>query len=333
MKHDYDFDPTYGYDLDALLQVGAPDAPADFEAFWRETYEQAMAVPPRPTVTQIDQTDRLTVYEVDFDSWGGVRLGGWLTVPREGDVMRGIVFGHGYGGRDKPDLNVPGPPAAVLFPCIRGFHRSAKPDLPSTAARHVIHGIKSRETYLHRGSVADVWAAASALVELYPGAADCLDFIGGSFCGGIGALALPWDDRFRRAALRVPSFGNHPLRVTLPCRGSGEAVRAYIRHHSADAVLDVLAYFDAAVAARWLEKPTLCQCALFDPKVPPPGQFAVYNCLAGARSMLVRKAGHFDYPEQAEEDRMLHEHTAAWFAASDVTSLADARDETSVNER
>jgi cephalosporin-C deacetylase len=29
-------------------------------------------------------------------------------------------------------------------------------------------------------------------------------------------MALPWDDRFQRAYLEVPSFGNHPLRVQMP---------------------------------------------------------------------------------------------------------------------
>ena len=47
-------------------------------------------------------------------------------------------------------------------------------------------------------------------------AARRLDYMGISFGGGIGALALPWDERFHRAHLNVPSFGHHPLRLTLP---------------------------------------------------------------------------------------------------------------------
>ncbi|MEX0886564.1 MAG: acetylxylan esterase [Phycisphaeraceae bacterium] len=137
--------------------------------------------------------------------------------------------------------------------------------------------------------------------------------MGGSFGGGIGALALAWDRRFRAAALRVPSFGNHPLRVTLPCTGSGESVRQYIAAHRDGDVLGVLAYFDAASAARWLTTPTLCECALFDPAVPPPGQFAVHNELAGPRELVVRQAGHFDYAEQAADDAAFTERAAAWF--------------------
>ncbi|MEZ5576382.1 MAG: hypothetical protein R3F44_12440 [Candidatus Competibacteraceae bacterium] len=35
--------------------------------------------------------------------------------------------------------------------------------------------------------------------------------------------------------------------------------------------------------------------ARFDPAVPPPGQFAVYNALAGPKELFVLRAGHFDH--------------------------------------
>lgn len=121
-----------------------------------------------------------------------------------------------------------------------------------------------------------------------PEAAGRLTYLGTSFGGGIGALALPWDDRFHAAGLTVPTFGNHPLRVTLPCTGSGESVRTRLAEDPS--VLDVLAYFDAATAARHIKIPVHVGAALFDPSVPPPGQFAVYNGLAGPRELLVLRA-------------------------------------------
>ena len=83
----------------------------------------------------------------------------------------------------------------------------------------------SRETYIHRGCVADYWGAASALIEVVPEAAGQLYYSGGIFGDGIGALMLPWDDRFAKAFLDVPSFGNHPLRLLAPCVGSGKSMR------------------------------------------------------------------------------------------------------------
>lgn len=311
--HHYPFDPTYGYSLDTLLEVPAPPGPDDFEAFWRDTYDQARALPLNLAHRESTlSTEDVEVREVEFDAFGGVRLGGWFTRPRQAVITRGLVVGHGYGGREAPEVGVGEPPAAMLFPCARGFHRSAVEGIPDTGGRHVLHGIEHRDTYIHRGCAADLWAAASALIELAPGVADRLHYRGGSYGGGIGALALPWDDRFAAAHLEVPSFGNHPLRVTLPCTGSGEAVR--LMHQRRPGVLDVLQYFDAATAARYLRTRTHFGCALFDPAVPPPGQFAVYNGAACKKRLFVRSAGHFEYPEQAAESARMEAELVEWFS-------------------
>ena len=142
-------------------------------------------------------------------------------------------------------------------------------------------------------------------------AARRLDYLGISFGGGVGALALPWDERFHRAHLNVPSFGHHPLRLNCPCVGSGEAVRAYQRRTGR--ALETLRYFDAAVAARHLRIPLHVAAARFDPAVPPPGQFAIYNALAGHRELFVLRAGHFDHPGATAENARLWDALAYFF--------------------
>jgi cephalosporin-C deacetylase len=314
LEHAFPFDPTYGYDLEKLLTVPAPDGPDDFEAFWRATREEVMAAPLRLEKREIAcPVAGFALFEVEFNSLDGVRIGGWITVPRRKPHHGGSVVYHGYGGRGSADFLVPAPAGPAIFPCARGFHRSARPDIPAESMGHVVHGLKSRETYVHRGCVADVWTAASALLELFPEAAEDLRFLGGSFGGGIGALAVPWEDRFRTAFLDVPSFGNHPLRVTLPCTGSGAAVRTYWRKRPE--VLDVLAYFDAATAARHISIPAFVAAATFDPAVPPPGQFAVYNAIPEPKELFVRTAAHFTSPYEIPEGRKLHQRLKAWFTS------------------
>lgn len=303
------FDPTYGYSREELLRVPAPDAAPDFAEFWRETYRQTLEQPLHIARREIESpVADFQLFEIEFASLDAFRVGAWLTVPKNADFRRGLVASHGYGGREAPNFSLSGPPCAAIFPCARGFNRSARPDLPNDAARHVLHGIAARETYVHRGCVADLWAAASVLLQLFPQIEGDLDYEGGSFGGGIGALMLPWDARFSRAFLDVPSFGNHPLRVTLPCHGSGEAVRIYHQAHAE--VMDVLAYFDAAVAAGFISTPTFVAAALSDPAVPPPGQFAVYNALPDSKALFVRQTGH---PSQTDDDAEISRHSAAWF--------------------
>jgi cephalosporin-C deacetylase len=313
LRKAYAFDPTYGYDLSQLMRVPAPGGPVDFASFWQATHELAAAIPLRLSTREIDsKPDGPRIYEVEFNSWGNFRTGGWVTIPREGKVRRGFVISHGYGGREAPDLALPVGEAAAIFPCARGFHRSACAGIPGDGSQHVLIGIESREKYVHRGCAAEIWAALRALLEFVPETGKRLDYIGGSFGGGIGALMLPWESRFRSAYLAVPSFGNHPLRVTLPCTGSGESVRKY--YQKRPEVLDVLAYYDSATAARHIRVPVLFSCALFDPAVPPPGQFAVYNGVPGTRKLVVRQAGHCEYPGQVEDDGVLDASVRAWFA-------------------
>lgn len=313
-QHAYVFDPTYGHDLYALLRVGSPDPPPDFAAFWRRRHEQTMAIDPQPQTREVSPPgfEHLRVYEIAYTGLDDFRVGGWLTLPRQGRPQRGLVVGHGYGGRQGPEAALPGPPAAAIYPCARGFGRSAGPQLPADAASHVVHGIESREQYLNGYCAADLWAAASALLAMMPQLAGSLDYLGVSFGGGLGALMLPWDRRFRRAYLEVPTFGNHRLRATLPCVGSGEAVR--LLHQQRPRILEVLAWFDAASAARFIRQPVMVAAALFDPAVPPPGQFAVHNALGGPRQLLVLQAGHFEYPQAPDEAAMTFNTVSAWFS-------------------
>lgn len=310
--HPFAFDPTYGLTLEKALKVETPAMPDDFADFWTSLYERSRNVATRPTLSDpVSELKDATVHEIAYDSLGGQRIHGWLTLPRNKAPRQAFVLGHGYGSRTGPDV-IASQDAVSIFPCARGLGLSPVEGLEiNRTDLHVLHGIESRGTYIHGGCAADFWAAASALEELFPDAAQRLVYAGGSFGGGMGALFLPWDRRFKAAALGVPSFGNHPLRVTLQSQGSNQYVRA--RWLSDPAILDVLKYFDAALAAKFMTIPVQVWATLFDPAVPPPGQFAVLNALAGPRELILRTAGHFPYPHKEEEDAVIGERMTAFF--------------------
>ena len=81
---------------------------------------------------------------------------------------------------------------------------------------HVLHDIQDRDRYVHGGCIEDIWVAVTAAQELFPSAANRIGFMGISFGGGIGAMALAFEERIQRGHLNVPSFGNQPLRMCLP---------------------------------------------------------------------------------------------------------------------
>jgi cephalosporin-C deacetylase len=208
----------------------APAAAAGFDAFWRPRYERALGVAPRPVVGEgADAHPDWVVHDIAYTSTDGFEIGGWLLVPRAGEVRRGLVVGHGYGGREGPDFDVPVTETAVLFPCFRGLSRSARAPISTDPAWHVLHDIDKPERYILGGCVEDLWVAVSVLTGLYPELAGRIGYSGMSFGGGIGALALAFESRIDRGHLVVPTFGNIPVWLSLKTVGSGNAVQTYRR--------------------------------------------------------------------------------------------------------
>ena len=312
--HPFHFDPTYGATLPALESIRPPAAPDGFDAFWNARYAKAINADPKPSLSRSElQHANWNVLDISYASTDGVAIGGWLLLPKRSAIKRGLVVGHGYGGRDQPEFDVPVEETAVLFFCARGMSRSAHPPIPSEASGHVLHGIESRDSYVIGGCVEDIWLAVSALIELYPWLEGRIGYSGVSFGGGLGALAIPFDTRIDRGFLAIPTFGNRPLWLRLPTVGSADSVQQYQRKHGS--VLETLRFFDAATAATRITVPMLVAAARFDPAVAPPCQFSVANALPGSKEIFVLDAGHFDYDGAAEQNEELRAKVALFFTA------------------
>lgn len=315
-EHGFDFDPTHGYGLEQLRAVRPPPEPAGFAVFWRRRHKRARRVDPAPTLSDSPlQHPDWHVFDLRYTSTDGVEIRGWLLRPAVGAIKRGLVVGHGYGGRDAPDFDLPVAETALIFPCARGLSRSACPSIPAEASGHVLHGIESPDDYVIAGCVDDLWLAVSALLALHPAITGRVGYSGISFGGGIGALALPWDDRIDRGFLEVPTFGHRPLWLTLPATGSATAVQAYAAEHPE--VADTLRLFDAAIAATRIRQPMLVAPARFDPAVAPPCQFAVANALNSSihHETFILDAGHAEYPDAAMQHAALARAKERFFRA------------------
>jgi cephalosporin-C deacetylase len=260
IEHPFNFDPTYGYSLDELRAVKPPSAPPHFDDVWRTRYADARDVAPGPRLSaSASSHPRWEVHDITYTSTAAVQIGGWLLAPREGNIRRGLVVGHGYGGRDQPDFDVPVKETAVLFPCFRGISRSCNTSIPSDPAWHVLYDIDKPDRYILRGCVEDLWLAVSVLAKLYPDIDGRIGYSGESFGGGVGALAMAFDKRIDRGHLVVPTFGDMPLWLSLPTTGSGAAVQRYQAAHPD--VRETLRFFDAATGGpppdsiRWWRPP------------------------------------------------------------------------------
>jgi cephalosporin-C deacetylase len=303
-------DPTYGFSREQLFSVSHQGGePHGFEDFWRQLKAKSDKFPMGiATEEQTSPDPAYRLLKVFYTVHPGFRVGAWAMCPQDpAQVRLGVVFGHGYGGRAEPEWDKAAPDRIVIFPVAPWFHLSLDPRLPTNdAARHVVHGIDSEDTYVLGACACALWRAVDVLESICPRPLEKFHYIGWSFGGGMGALMLPWEPRFSSAELGQPTFGNHPVRLQSECVGSGEAVRQL--HIKRPEIEKTLGFFDAALAARHLRIPVVFACSTFDPAVPPAGQFSVANAHPGAKRISVFLTGHFDYAhENAREEERLHE--------------------------
>lgn len=299
------FDPSYGYSLDDLLAIEAPAEEEGYAEAWQSWHHKAIQLSPKPKLTDTGRDHgEWRIFDVYYQSTDGVQIGGWMLLPKSGKVKRGFVIGHGYGGRTEPVFDLPFKDAALLFFCARGISRSPHGTISDKPYWHVLHDIQDRERYIMRGCAEDIWLGVSALIRLFPQVKDHIGYIGTSFAGGVGAMALAWDKRIQRAYFSVPSFGNQPLRLQLKSLGSAFSLRRFERKNPGMASY-TLAWYDAAIAARHIDIPVLCALAPIDPVVAPPGQFSIYNSLAGEKQLFLLEAGHMEYDNKEKQRKQL----------------------------
>ncbi|MFD2159006.1 acetylxylan esterase [Rubritalea tangerina] len=306
--------PRHRYELEDLLSVRVPPEPAGYAEKWREWREEALEVSPLPSLKDAgyDRGD-WRVFDLRYQSTDKVEIGGWALLPKSGRVERGFVISHGYGGRLAPDYHFPFKNAALMFPCARGISRSPHPPISHEPRWHVRHDIDKPERYVLRGCVEDVWLAVSAMLRLAPYLEGHIGYLGTSFGGGVGAMALAWEDRVQKAHLKVPSFGHQMLRLQLKTMGSAASVQTLYKKEPR-LVENTLQWFDAAQSAKHIKIPMHLACALADPVVTPAGQFAIFNALSGPKELFTLEAGHMEYPDQEKQEKQLLRELSSFFS-------------------
>lgn len=287
------FDGSFGFTLDTLREVPPIAPPRGFEARWRDWRERARAVDAAPVVLSSTTVDDRELSLIELSGVDGVRLRAWFVATSDGAAARvGVVHGHGYGGRDAVDLRRVPAYAAAVFPVARGLGAlNIDVGAPQDREAHVLQGLAQPDEYVIGLCARDLWLAAAALIAL---AGDMpLYYVGESLGGGLGALAVPWDERFVGATLIVPTFGQYDARLAVPCLGSGEFQRAWVLRHPE--AREQLRLFDASTSALFFRIPVRVEAALWDQNVPPQGQFAVANAVPKVERAIL-PAGHAEYP-------------------------------------
>lgn len=302
--------------VQTFAHVGDPTPAPDHAPFWNHWYKAVTADRPflRRRLTE-DSSDPTATHE--FDSAGGVRIGGTVIAPPEGVKTTGaLVVVHGTSPKqcevEAARWNHLAKRGVAVFAIrLRGFPGSQRetgdlrtPD--QLGASWLARGLAAQDhnEWVLPHAVADVFNACRAMrnwmlgrrggddhpVESTPEPTDhpTVMLFGESLGGGIAVMAaaqlagkLPRDHFIDRLALGLPSLGDWGWRFAhRPCGAAIDLVKVLTHHSDRRAeLIERIRLCDAVVHAHKVRRPTLGKLAHKDDIVPAPTAAAVFNAI------------------------------------------------------
>jgi cephalosporin-C deacetylase-like acetyl esterase len=299
-----------------FAHVGDPTPAPDHSVFWNHWYQAVTSERPflRRRIIE-DPSDPTATHE--FDSAGGVRIGGAIVAPPEGVRTTGaLVVVHGTSPKacavEHARWNHLAQRGVAVFAVrLRGFPGSQREtgDLRTPnklGAGWLARGLAAdnHNEWVLPHAVADVFNACRAMRNWMLGRRGGDDhpiesiatptdhptvmLFGESLGGGIAVMAasqlagrLPRDHFIDRLALGLPSLGDWPWRFAhRPCGAAIDLDKVLTHHADRRAELfDRIRLCDAIVHATKVRRPTLGKLACRDDIVPAPTAAGVFNAI------------------------------------------------------
>ncbi|PFG32628.1 acetylxylan esterase [Sanguibacter antarcticus] len=289
------------YDLDAtVLPAYLPevDEPADFDDFWSTTLARARTFPLDVRAEQVDPgLDLVEVFDLSFNGFDGQRINAWLTLPRGGTNLPGIVTYTGYGGgRGLAHDHLVWAAAgfAHLVMDIRGQgsrwgHGGDTPDPVGSGPAvpgFLTRGILDPAEHYYRRVFTDAVRAVDAVRNLARVDSARVAVAGVSQGGGIALAVAGLVPDLMAVMADVPFLCNYRRAVALVDTDPYAEITTYLSVHRehADQAFRTLSYVDAVNHARRASAPALFSVALMDPICPPSTVYSAHN-LYGSRAV------------------------------------------------
>ncbi|WP_424536919.1 acetylxylan esterase [Sphaerisporangium viridialbum] len=279
------------------------DEPADFDAFWKQTLDEAAGHAVAPEFAAHDAAlTGVQVQDTTFAGWGGHPIRAWMLAPAGAAGLPCVVQYIGYGmGRGLPIDHLVWPSAgfATLVVDTRG-QGGANPGSPggtgdpnggdfAQAPGMMTRGITDPEQYYYRRVFTDAVRAVDAAAAHPAVDADRIAVSGASQGGGIAQAAAALHPNVKAALIDVPFLTHFRRAVEITDRDPYQEIVRFLstQRDSEERVFRTLSYFDGLNFAARGRVPALYSVALMDWICPPSTVFAAHNHWAGPKEITV----------------------------------------------
>jgi cephalosporin-C deacetylase len=279
------------------------DEPADFDAFWQQTLDEARRFPLDATFEPVDYGLRtVETFDVTFNGYGGQPIKGWFLLPRHRSAPLPCVVEYiGYGGgRGFPitwllwssvgyahlvmDTRGEG---SVLWP---GSTPDPEPEGSNPHyAGFMTRGILNPQTYFYRRVFTDGVRAVEA-AQSHPAVdAERIAVTGGSQGGGISLAVSGLESSVSVSMPDVPFLCHYRRATEITDEAPYNEIVKFCQTHrdKVDTVFNTLSYFDGVSFAARSKAQALFSVGLMDMICPPSTVFAAYNHFAGPKDIRV----------------------------------------------
>lgn len=274
--------------------------PADFDAFWKATLEEARTRTARLSLEPVETgLETVEVHDAVFPGFGGHPVRAWLRLPRErSGPLPAVVQFHGYGsGRGAPVDDLLWASAGYLHLLVdtRGQGGAwagggATPDPVGSGPSHpgfLTRGIEDEYTYVYRRVFTDAVRAVDAVRNCPLADPDRIGVVGASQGGGIALAVAGLVPEVRALHVQSPFLCD----IRQATRLTGEPPYAELigylaaRRDLVEQTFATLGYFDGLAFARRATAPAWFSAGLRDEVCPPSTALAAYHAYAGPRQM------------------------------------------------
>ncbi|MCH7594540.1 MAG: acetylxylan esterase [Chloroflexi bacterium] len=265
--------------------------PADFDVFWAETLRSLDRVPPNVTFTRDDfrSDETVEVFDVRYDSYGGLRIAGWFTRPIGWtSPLPGLLIAPGYVSEPKIPKDWARLGYAAFSVAPRGKLRSNSEFNPGYPGL-LTHNITDRDNYAYRGFYMDAVRAFDILAGLPEVDARRVGVTGSSQGGALTLLvAALRADSVAAAAAGAPYLCSYMDAASLTHSYPYEEINEYLRIYPEREPLirGVLDYYDIHHFAPAIRAPVIVNIGLQDDVCPPETGFALFEQIGSADKKL-----------------------------------------------